>query len=360
MVNILFVIVLLNLGPVLCDTSATLAPLLSHDEVHGFPFEMIMTRLQQLEHHIIEKDLQSDARITSLVSAVDNLVVSVDRLNWVAQQSARTINELGFNGKVIAQNLTALQRDVRDLLARQQTLITRQELSQLALQGRCNATFDGPRGKYTSCKTLPFRSSGVYQIHPEKSFKEPMTVLCDQEYDSGGWVVIQHRFDGSTNFYRDWKEYKNGFGDLEGEFWLGLDRIHQLTSSKPHELVILLEDFEGNKTFAKYDLFEIGGESQQYTLDKISGYTGTAADGLTTQVGMKFTTLDADNDTWGKNCAVEFTGAWWYTACHSSNLNGQYLRGETKLYAKGMTWSPFRGQYYSLKTSKMMIRPTDQ
>ncbi|XP_049542159.1 ficolin-2-like [Anopheles darlingi] len=359
MLKILSVIVLLKLGTVLCDTSATLAPLLNHDEVHGFPFEMIMTRLQQLEYHIIEKDLQADARVTSLISAVDNLVVSVDRLNWLAQQSGRTINELGYNGKVIGQNLTALQRDVRDLLARQQTLITRQELSQLALQGRCNATFDGLSGrKYASCKTLPFRKSGVYQIHPEKSFKEPMTVLCDQEYDSGGWVVIQHRFDGSTNFLRDWKEYKNGFGDLEGEFWLGLDRIHQLTSSKPHELVVLLEDFDGNSTYAKYGLFEIGGESQKYTLSKLSGYTGTAGDSLTEKLGMKFTTLDADNDTWDKNCAVEYTGAWWYTACHGSNLNGLYLRGETKIFAKGMVWKAFRGYHHSLKSSKMMIRPT--
>uniref|UniRef100_A0A182SXT8 Fibrinogen C-terminal domain-containing protein n=1 Tax=Anopheles maculatus TaxID=74869 RepID=A0A182SXT8_9DIPT len=130
--------------------------------------------------------------------------------------------------------------------------------------------------EYQYCSAVS--SSGVYKIQPEKPFKLPITVLCDQEYESGGWVVIQHRFDGSTNFYRNWKEYKNGFGNLQGEFWLGLDRIYQLTVSRPHELVVLLEDFEGNKTTAKYDEFEIGHEDQKYVVTKIGAYTGTAGD----------------------------------------------------------------------------------
>ncbi|XP_058065834.1 ficolin-2-like [Anopheles bellator] len=210
---------------------------------------------------------------------------------------------------------------------------------------------------YSDCKYVPSNASGLHMIQPEKPFKEPMTVLCDQEYDSGGWIVIQHRFNGSTNFYRNWKEYQNGFGQLEGEFWLGLDRIHQLTTSKPHELVILLEDFDGNKTYAKYSRFEIGGESELYAINNITGYSGTAGDSLDSVAGMKFSTLDSDNDTWQSSCAVTYNGAWWYSACHRSNLNGRYLRGETKEYATGMVWDSFRGYHYSLKSSKMMIRP---
>ncbi|XP_053667025.1 ficolin-2-like [Anopheles marshallii] len=208
---------------------------------------------------------------------------------------------------------------------------------------------------YSSCKKVPF--SGVYKIQPENPFKEPITVLCDQEYESGGWTVIQHRFDGSTNFYRSWQEYKNGFGNLDGEFWLGLDRIYQLTVSRPHELVVLLEDFAGNKTFAWYDHFEIGGESQKYNLTRIDGFSGPAGDCLGNVKGMQFSTFDSDNDTWEGNCAVTYTGAWWYSACHTSNLNGKYLRGETKEYATGMVWRTFREYFYSLKTAKMMIRP---
>ncbi|XP_049289345.1 ryncolin-1-like, partial [Anopheles funestus] len=120
---------------------------------------------------------------------------------------------------------------------------------------------------YTSCSEVP--SSGIYSIQPNNTFNEPMRVLCDQDYESGGWIVIQHRFNGSTDFYRNWEEYKNGFGNLEGEFWLGLDRIHQLTASRPHELVVLIENIYDVKWFDKYDQFEIGDENEKYVLKKL-------------------------------------------------------------------------------------------
>ena len=74
---------------------------------------------------------------------------------------------------------------------------------------------------------------------------------------------------------------------------------------------------------------------------------------------MKFSTKDVDNDqTGGSNCAQLYKGAWWYNKCHSSNLNGQYLAGLHGSYADGVNWAPFKGQYYSLKTSEMKVRPT--
>lgn len=33
--------------------------------------------------------------------------------------------------------------------------------------------------------------------------------------------VIQKRTNGYVGFYRDWKAYKDGFGDLQKDFWLG-------------------------------------------------------------------------------------------------------------------------------------------
>ncbi|XP_065094599.1 ficolin-1-like [Ochlerotatus camptorhynchus] len=207
---------------------------------------------------------------------------------------------------------------------------------------------------YTSCDRVPSKASGVYNV--KVNLRETLDIFCDQKYDGGGWTVIQRRFDGSVNFYRDWNEYKRGFGNLEGEFWLGLDVIHQLTYSAPHELVVLLEDFEGNSTFAKLDRFEVAGEQTSYTATMAAGFSGPAGDSITGIKDAKFTTLDKDNDTWYNNCAVTFHGAWWYTACHASNLNGKYLKGVTKEYAKGMVWNTFRGHYYTLKSSKMMIR----
>ncbi|XP_050075275.1 ficolin-2-like [Anopheles maculipalpis] len=259
-----------------------------------YAIEMVLSKLNTLEYRIVEGDLQIERKLNDISSLIESIK-----------------------------------------------------------QPQCNCTEEMV---YRSCRNTPF--SGVYKIQPEKPFKEPITVLCDQEYASGGWIVIQHRFDGSTNFYRGWQEYKNGFGNLDGEFWLGLDHIYHLTMSRPYELVVLLDDFDGNKTFAWYNQFQIGDESLKYNLTKIDGYSGSAGDCLGDAKGMKFTTLDSDNDLWGGNCAVGYSGAWWYKDCHSSNLNGKYLRGETKEFATGMVWKDFRGYHYSLRSAKMMIRPT--
>ena len=73
-----------------------------------------------------------------------------------------------------------------------------------------------------------------------------MPVFCDMTMDGGGWTVFQRRLNGSVDFYRDWASYKNGFGDLNGEFWLGSDNIHRLTAVDDVTLRVDLEDFDGN------------------------------------------------------------------------------------------------------------------
>jgi len=80
-------------------------------------------------------------------------------------------------------------------------------------------------------------------------------------------------------------------------------------------------------------------------------------DGLTAQLGQKFSTRDQDNDVWGDSCAVTFRGAWWYSKCHSANLNGAYLGGSHTSYADGVEWSRWKGQYYSLRFTEMKIKP---
>ena len=175
----------------------------------------------------------------------------------------------------------------------------------------------------------------------------------------GGWVVIQRRMDGSVDFYRNWKDYVEGFGDLEGEFWLGLDKIHQITSTTNSRLLIALMDYNRMVKSAVYDHFWIGDGDKKYQLHvqgyKNVGNSADAGDSLSYHNGMKFSTKDQDNDQKEDNCAVEYKGAWWYKKCHASNLNGQYLVGEMTSFADGVIWSSFKGHQYSLKRAEMMI-----
>ena len=155
---------------------------------------------------------------------------------------------------------------------------------------------------------------------------------------------------------RGWAEYEDGFGELDGNFWLGLRDLHRLTASAAMELHVYLEDFEQVWQYAAYSHFYVAGSSELYRLS-VSGYSGNAGDGLAYHNGRYFTTVDSDNDLYGGNCAVTYGGAWWYGACHSSNLNGLYLSGSHASFANGINWNHFRGNHYSLKTSVLKVRP---
>ena len=63
--------------------------------------------------------------------------------------------------------------------------------------------------------------------------------------DGGGWIVIQKRFDGSVDFNRNWNDYKNGFGDVNGEYWLGNEFVHQYTEKDQSEMKIETVAFNG-------------------------------------------------------------------------------------------------------------------
>ena len=144
--------------------------------------------------------------------------------------------------------------------------------------------------------------------------------------DGGGWTVFQRRQDGSVDFYRKWTEYEEGFGDLNGEFWLGLEKIHRLTHhSKTHSLRVEITTSSNVVRFAKYSLFRIkdGTTANQYMLE-VGAYTGTAGDWLGYHSGSKFSTLDRKNESYRTSCAVGAKGAWWYKACYRSSLNSDY------------------------------------
>jgi len=215
-----------------------------------------------------------------------------------------------------------------------------------------------PRDCYDIKHANPLSQSGIYRIYPELNRPQGFLVRCDQDTDGGGWTMIQNRENGAQDFYQNFESYVEGFGKLDGEFWMGLQLLHELTRFGNFELRFDLSDFDDEKAYATYKKFSVGqGDGYVLNFDKNS-YFGDAGDSLAYHHMMRFTAKDRDQDAnSGVNCAQTFTGAFWYEACHGVNINGQYLKGQNNQFAKGVVWYAFKGHNYSLKTTEMKFRP---
>ncbi|XP_078573074.1 angiopoietin-related protein 1-like [Branchiostoma floridae x Branchiostoma japonicum] len=204
-------------------------------------------------------------------------------------------------------------------------------------------------------------TSGVYTIQPDAA-GALFRVYCEMEAGAGGWTVLQKRFDGSVDFANDWETYKNGFGDLSSEFWLGNDKIYQISNEKAYLLRIDLENWSSETVYAEYDSFYIEDEAAKYRLH-VGTYSGTAGDGgygLSYHDGSRFSTHDQDNDgISGHNCANIWggRGGWWYNACNRANLNQPYKHGGGGTDRHGIEWTAWTAHQYSIKSSVMKIRP---
>ncbi|XP_018556457.1 fibrinogen-like protein 1 isoform X2 [Lates calcarifer] len=236
----------------------------------------------------------------------------------------------------------------------------------------------GPENLYRDCSEVFADgnvASGLYVIRPDGS-PTALSVYCDMN-NGGGWTVFQRRRDGTENFDRAWVEYKHGFGDLfspSGEFWLGNEPLHYLTSQGNYDLRIDMEDFEGNQRYAEYKNFKVDSEKDQYQLH-LGEYTGNAGDALAdahspSSAGaglgsskVKFSTFDQPNndDTENDSQCIRLTkSGWWFSRCDSGNLNGHYYKGPYQAMTDdGVVWYTWHGWWYSIKSVIMMVRATD-
>ena len=237
-------------------------------------------------------------------------------------------------------------------LSTEQTTLDYTSTSQASVSNT-TTTADYP----TDCSgyNITVGQNAVHTIHPGNLENKTTLVNCVST-DDGLWTAIQRRFDGSVDFYRGWTDYKEGFGDASGEYWLGNEAIHQLTSRSSYKLKVVLKAWDNETAYAIYDTFQISDESDGYRLT-YGVYNGDAGDSLTQHNGQMFSTQDRDNDSKdGRSCATDYTGAWWYGSCFSSNLNGRYFTVETGLNTVGSnSWNSFRPGS-SLKETTMMIQ----
>ncbi|KAG9345254.1 hypothetical protein JZ751_009800 [Albula glossodonta] len=166
------------------------------------------------------------------------------------------------------------------------------------------------------------QQSGEVEVFPSGKQGKPVRVYCDMETDGGGWTVFQRRMNGETDFFRGWSDYSYGFGNLSGEFWLGNEQIHNLTSLRPMALRVDLRA-GADSAHAYYSFFYVDSHKRHYTL-RVSGYSGNAGDSMRYHNGRPFSTRDKDSNPSITRCATSYRGGWWYKNCHEANLNGLY------------------------------------
>ncbi|XP_078698505.1 uncharacterized protein LOC144926000 [Branchiostoma floridae x Branchiostoma belcheri] len=217
-------------------------------------------------------------------------------------------------------------------------------------------TYHVPEADCSAYKAAGHTTSGVYTLGSPLPGVE---VYCDMDTAAGGWTVIQRRMDGSVPFNRTWEEYKHGFGNKNGEYWLGNENIHLLTDKKNYVLRIDTMGWDGEERYAEYSTFRVSGESDQYRLH-VSGYSGTEENAMDLNNGQMFSTVDRDNDASGGHCSHWYgQGGWWFWRCGDSFLNGRYLGncGTSCGYLQGVAWGRRGDGRYSLQSVSMKIRP---
>ncbi|GFO21194.1 ficolin-1 [Plakobranchus ocellatus] len=257
-------------------------------------------------------------------SLSQTLNVLEEKLNTTAIQTITSINDLFESQKLeLYENLSKTAEDMQA------------NFMEAVAQANASLFKDIRPGPSLAPRTTCERSSGESMIQPVPATYHVITpaegkapYVCDPNTDGGGWIVIQRRSTGNIHFERDWAAYRDGFGALDDDFWLGNERIHQITSQGRYELRIDLR-YQRRSVYAYYSSFFLDTEARNYTV-RLGPFRGTAHDKFPTQKVIPFSTVDRDNDGINSiNCAKSYHGGWWFwpANCFSSFLNGEWVPG---------------------------------
>ncbi|KFB49711.1 AGAP011225-PA-like protein [Anopheles sinensis] len=293
------------------------------------------------EEKLIDLQKQIQAKDNTLQNTQQNMSRSEEKLIDIGTK----IQAKDKTDQETMQNMTKFDDDSKVKLEELQTNINMLQNETMVIESK----------SIRSCKDISKIHSAKYSIYVRNDTLA--SVVCEDAAFGGGWIVIQHRFNGQVDFYRTWAEYRDGFGSLDGEFWWGLKYLHWLTSARKYELLVEMKDYNGSYGYARYDRFKVGSEAQNFYL-KVGNYSGTAGDSLFYSQNMEFTTKDSDNDkTKRVQCAEYHHGAWWHNYCTFANLNGPYT--DTPAAKEAMFWYEFKNDNRPMAYTRMMIREID-
>ena len=165
-------------------------------------------------------------------------------------------------------------------------------------------------------------------------------------------LLIQQNVNGSNFFNRSWAEFKIGFNDSRGNYWLGNDLLSQLTATNRYKLKFDLQSYRNHSSWysAEYSAFTVLPEAYNYRL-RVAGYSGnTGYDAFSDHNDQLFGTYDRDNDRWlAGNCAVSRGGGFWYTRCALCSVNGSRDR------QRNFYWYGLAAGSWDLQTARMWL-----
>ncbi|XP_064552824.1 ficolin-2-like [Drosophila montana] len=337
---------------------ATLASLLGANSGQDMSFEQLQVqeRLKvQLEQKLVYIELKLSEDLYK-----DGIINFLRKAN-VLLQNRECTNSCPQSDVDLQQTLTHLQStaDILKIMVNNydqngnsfenQLTLCRAQLAKQTVNQISTTTPRIEEPKANSCIPFGFHT-GIKTLHLVGV--SPFRVLCDGKTAGPGWTVIQSRYDGSVDFYRNWAEYRTGFGSLDTEFFIGLENIYHMTTFQRHELYIITHSFHNEVVWARYDNFYIGSETENYKLKSLGNITGTGEE-LYNNTNNEFSTYDRENSN--KNLSKNYHGGYWYYEgpIIGNNLNGRYYH---KADIKPLDGIHFRGPY-SNKAVKMLIRP---
>ncbi|XP_030607402.1 angiopoietin-related protein 4 [Archocentrus centrarchus] len=323
-------------------------------------------RISRLEEKV-DSMLQGDGVLSDMTAGAKNSS-DAHNIQLMLEAQNRRIDDLMERIRLQQEKLDKQSVRIRTLQSEiqqsRQKASPRSSNTDSSVQSGVAEQRDSPAETASDCHELFMRgetTSGVYTIQPTNS--EPFEVFCEMTAD-GGWTVIQRRQDGSVDFDQLWQAYEKGFGNLNGEFWLGLERIYSIAKDGGYILNIRLSDWVDDLTTVRLP-FQLGGQETKYSLQiQKAGTFSTLESSLAADAsGIPFSTHDQDNDQKSDtNCAKHLSGGWWFSNCGRANLNGRYFQSpppkQRHQRKQGIFWKTWRGRYYPLKSSMMMIAPT--